>query len=109
MARDLDPELHPIPPGRGEMEDQPTWRRGCRIGTALGAYVARRDFTKFLGLTSFALAVGQVWIGLQSRWRDARGKWPIVAIGELEKLIVGGALAFHYPTDTDPAILLRPE
>ena len=109
MARDLDPELHTIPPNRGEMEDQPTWRRDFPVDTAQDAYVARRDFTKFLGLTSLALAVGQVWIGLQSRWRHARGKWPIVAIGELEKLSVGGALAFHYPTDTDPAILLRPE
>jgi Rieske Fe-S protein len=109
MPRDLDPELHTIPPDRGEMEDQPTWRQDFPIDSAQDAYVARRDFTKFLGLTSLALAVGQVWIALQSGWRRARGKCPMIAIGELDKLPVGSALAFHYPTGTDPAILLRPE
>src|SRR5262245_46568746 len=109
MSLELDPELHTIPPDRGEMERQPTWRRDFPIDTAQDAYVARRDFTKFLGLTSLALAVGQLWIGIQSRWRRARGMLPVVAITELERVDVGGALAFHYPTDTDPAILLRPE
>src|SRR5262245_3510250 len=109
MPHDLDPELHTIPPDRGEMEDQPTWRRDFPIDSVQDAYVARRDFTKFLGLTSLALVVGQFWIALKNQWRHARGAWPRVAVGELAQLPVGESLTFHYPTDTDPAILLRPE
>jgi Rieske Fe-S protein len=109
MAHDLDPELHTIPPDRREMESQPTWRRDFPIDSAMDAYVARREFTKFLGLTSLALAVGQLWIGLQNKWRRARGEWPIMAVGNLENLMVGDAMSFQYPTISDPAILLRPE
>src|SRR4029079_8529627 len=98
MAHDLDPELHTIPPDRCEMESQPTWRRDFPIDSAMDAYVARREFTKFLGLTSLALAVGQLWIGLQNRWRRARGERPIMAVAELENLKVGDAMSFQFPT-----------
>jgi Rieske Fe-S protein len=91
------------------MESQPIWRRDFPIDSAMDAYVARREFTKFLGLTSLALAVGQFWIGLQNRWRQARGNWPEMAVGDLENLKVGGAMSFRYPTESDPAILLRPD
>jgi nitrite reductase/ring-hydroxylating ferredoxin subunit len=107
MDTGFDPELHTIPPDRGAMEDQPTWRRGFPIDTAQDAYVARRDFTKFLGLTSLAFVVGQYWIALQSRWRRARGALPEVTVAQLDDVPVGTAKTFHYPTAADPAILLR--
>lgn len=102
-----DPELHTIPPDRGTMEDQPKWRRDFPIDSPQDTYVARRDFTKYLGLTSFAFVVGQYWIALQNRWRHARGKLPLDAICKLDELRVGEARTFHYPTEADPAILLR--
>jgi nitrite reductase/ring-hydroxylating ferredoxin subunit len=108
MEHETDPELHTIPPDRGAMHDQPKWRRDFPIDTAQDGYVARRDFTKFIGLTSLAFVVGQFWIALRNRWRASRGKPPIVALGPLDGLAVGGAKTFHYPTETDPAILLRP-
>jgi Rieske Fe-S protein len=109
MSRDPDPELHTIPPDRGDMEVQPKWRRDFPIDTAQDSYVARRDFTKFLGLTSLAFAVGQFWIALQSRWRQAQGPAPEMAVARLDELRVGGAMTFSYPTETDPALLLRPD
>jgi Rieske Fe-S protein len=107
MEHEIDPELHTIPPDRGAMEDQPKWRRDFPIDTAQDAYVARRDFTKFMGLTSLAFVVGQFWIALQNRWRKARGELPIVPIVRWDELPVGSAMTFHYPTENDPAILLR--
>jgi nitrite reductase/ring-hydroxylating ferredoxin subunit len=107
METELDPELHTVPPNRGSMDDQPKWRHDFPIDSAQDAYVARRDFTKFLGLTSLAFVVGQFWIALQNRWRQARGQLPLLAIGRLEGLDPGHAATFHYPTDADPAILLR--
>jgi nitrite reductase/ring-hydroxylating ferredoxin subunit len=102
-----DPELHTVPPNRGAMDDQPKWRQDFPIDSVQDAYVARRDFTKFLGLTSLALVVGQCWIALQNRWRQARGQLPLTEILRLAELPIGQARAFHYPTEMDPAILLR--
>ena len=109
MAREIDPELHTIPPDRGAMEDQPKWRQDFPIDTPQDGYVARRDFTKFMGLTSLAFVVGQFWIALQNRWRRTRGELPVIAVARLDELSVGEALTFHYPSETDPAILLRPD
>jgi nitrite reductase/ring-hydroxylating ferredoxin subunit len=109
MEREIDPELHTVPPDRGAMDNQPKWRQDFPIDTPQDGYVARRDFTKFMGLTSFAFVVGQFWIALQNRWRKGRGSAPVLAVGRLGDLPVGKAMTFHYPTETDPAILLRPD
>jgi nitrite reductase/ring-hydroxylating ferredoxin subunit len=108
MEPEFDPEVHTIPPDRSLMDGQPKWRRDFPIDTAQDGYVARRDFTKFLGLTSIAFVVGQFWITLENRWRRARGRLPIVPVGRLADLPVGSAKTFHYPSESDPAILLRP-
>jgi nitrite reductase/ring-hydroxylating ferredoxin subunit len=109
MQRDPDPELHTIPPDRTEMESQPKWRRDFPIDTPQDGYIARRDFTKFMGLTSLAFVVGQFWIALQNRWRRARGKLPVAAVARLDELPVGSAMTFHYPDERDPALLIRPD
>lgn len=107
MIRDADPELHTIPPDRGVNEDQPKWRQDFPIDLAQDGYVARRDFTKFMGLTSLAFVVGQFWIALRNRWRLALGRMPVTPICELAEIPVGSARTFHYPTEHDPALLLR--
>jgi Rieske Fe-S protein len=107
MERELDPELHTIPPDRGEMDGQPKWRLDFPIDMAQDGYVARREFTKFMGLTSLAFVVGQFWIALQNRWRLSRNKMPTMAVAKLDDVPVGEAKTFHYPTATDPALLLR--
>ena len=89
------------------MEDQPKWRRDFPIDLAQDGYVARRDFTKFLGLTSLAFVVGQFWIALRNRVRRSQGRLPVVEISSLDDLPVGEARTFYYPTETDPALLLR--
>ena len=61
-----------------------------------------------MGLTSFAFVVGQLWIALQSRLQTARGKPPLTRVAALREVPIGAARTFHYPTASDPAILLRP-
>jgi nitrite reductase/ring-hydroxylating ferredoxin subunit len=109
MERETDPALHTIPPDRGAMADQPKWRRDFPIDTAQDSYVARRDFTKFMGLTSLAFVVGQFWIALRNRWRRTRGELPVISVCRLDDIAVGQAKMFHYPNETDPAILVRPD
>lgn len=107
MDREMDPELHTIPPDRESMEGQPKWRQDFPIDTAQDGYLARREFTKYLGLTSLAFVAGQFWIALKNRWREARGLLPIVQITNINELANGSARTFNYPSSNDPAILLR--
>lgn len=96
-----------FPNGLPESE-QPAWRRDFPIDLAQDAYVARRDYAKFLVLTSLAFAAGQVWIGVQSLVRRGRGRPPIRQIVRLDEIPVGGAVPFDYPGRHDPCLLLRP-
>src|SRR5947207_5852148 len=50
------------PPDGLPLDAQPQWRKDFPIDWPQDQYVARRDFAKFLVLTSGAFAVGQAWI-----------------------------------------------
>ena len=63
-----DPEQVTIPPDGRPLEQQPQWRQDFPIDWPQDHYVARRDFTKFMVLTSFAFVVGQCWIVFEN-WR----------------------------------------
>ena len=97
--------LATFPDGRPEVE-QPKWRRDFPIDVEADEYGARRDFTKFMVLTSLAFACGQFWIALQSLFRRRTStRQRIASVAELE---IGQALSFHYPTQNDPCLLMRP-
>ena len=49
-----------VPPDGRPYSDQPQWRNDFPIDWPQDEFVARRDFTKFLVLTSFAFVAGQV-------------------------------------------------
>jgi Rieske Fe-S protein len=96
------------PDGR-PMSTQPTWRHDFPIDGPADQYVARRDFAKFLVLTSGAFAVGQGWIATKSLLRHRREPPPRLKIGSLATLAVGSASVFSYPDEHAPCLLLRPE
>lgn len=96
-----------LTPDGAPWEKQPKWRRDFPIDVPEDNYVARRDFTKFMVLTSFAFVVGQWWIGVLNMWRrggrtfDSRR---IAAIGDVQ---VGAAISFNYPSPHDACLLIR--
>lgn len=96
-----------FPDGRSE-ECQPAWRRDFPIDLPQDQYVARRDFVKFLGLTSLAFVVGQLWIGVRSWRRRLQGQPPLQAIASLTDLPIGSIRSFSYPGPDDFCLLLRP-
>jgi nitrite reductase/ring-hydroxylating ferredoxin subunit len=98
-----------VPPDGRPAANQPAWRRDFPIDWPEDHYVARRDFTKFLGLTSLAFVIGQFWIGAQSLRDRLRGRSPERPVARLDELPVGGARVFHYPRAEDPCLLLRPD
>jgi len=98
-----------IPPDGSPLDEQPRWRKDFPIDWPQDAYVARRDFTKFLVLTSLAFAVGQLWIGAQNWLRRRRGRPQVRKVAQLGAIPVGGVVTFNYPGAHDPCVLIRPE
>ena len=94
------------PDGRPEAE-QPRWRKDFPIDWPRDHYVARRDFTKFMVLTSAAFAVGQLWIAIQSLFRRRRARPPRTQVAVLDDIPVGGSVVFSYPDEHDKCILVR--
>jgi Rieske Fe-S protein len=89
-------------------EREPLWRDEFSIHTADERYVTRRQFTKFLVLTSLGMFAGNVWILLRSAFNKTptySGKF----ICRANDVPVGGIWLFRYPTEKDPCILIRPE
>jgi Rieske Fe-S protein len=96
-----------IPPDFGTTEAQPAWRQDFPIDWPQDLYVERREFMKFMVLTSAAFAAGQVWIGLQN-WRRARsGQPPLKRITSVDDIVVGATIPFTYPNEHDPCLLVR--
>ena len=90
------------------LNKQPLWRDEFSIHTADERYVSRRQFTKFLVLTSLGMFVGNVWILVRS-WLDKAPVYPEETIADANDIPIGGARLFRYPTRNDPCILIRPD
>src|SRR5262249_9953910 len=93
-----------FPDGRPAQE-QPRWRHDFPVDTPEDDEVARREFTKFLVLTSGAFLAGQCWIGLMSLLRR-EGDWPRKEVARLEGLKAGSVVEFRYPEEDDPCLLI---
>ena len=96
--------LHSFPDGKPEA-DQPKWRKDFPLDVEADEYGARRDFTKFMVLTSLAFVCGQFWIGIQSLF--GKPKTHPQEIAHVDQLEVGQSIQFHYPTERDSCLLMR--
>lgn len=84
----------------------PLWQDEFSVFTADERYVNRRQFTKFLTLTSLAMFAGNLWIWVRSlAWRPHA--YPAMPVASLGELAVGGVKTFNYPAANDPCILVR--
>jgi Rieske Fe-S protein len=101
------PDQLSIPPDGKAYSDQPQWRNDFPIDWPQDEFVARRDFTKFLVLTSFAFVVGQLWIAFENFGRKRRGEPPVVKIADAGEIPVGGSKLFNYPGPHDTCIVTR--
>jgi Rieske Fe-S protein len=98
----------PAPSEGGGMSATPRWRQDFPVPAAEDSYVTRREFTKFLGLTSLAFFIGTAAAAgrkIVKRMLFKEGKpFDVAAMAEIP---VGGYKLFQYPTADDPCILLR--
>lgn len=82
------------------------WREEFSVHAADERYVTRRQFGKFLVLTSLGMFVGNLWILARSLWRGEQG-FPLTRVANASDLPVPGAKVFHYPGPHDPCLLMR--
>ena len=85
---------------------EPLWRDEFSVETATDRYVTRRQFSKFLVLTSLGMFAGNLWILLRS-WFAARPSFQPQPVGTTDDLAVGEVKLFSYPTPEDPCIMIR--
>jgi len=102
-----EPEDVTAPPDHRPMDEQPRWRRDFAIDWPEDHFVARRDFVKFLVLTSGAFVAGQAWIAAQSLVRRRRPPPERAKIAALSALPPGSVRMFAYPEPHDPCLLIR--
>jgi Rieske Fe-S protein len=92
------------PDGRPHAE-QPGWRTDFPTDVPEDHALARREFTKFLVLTSGAFVAGQCWIGAMSLLRDEAPP-PEKRIAAEGDVADQGVVEFRYPTEDDPCLLV---
>src|SRR5262245_1120964 len=102
-----DPEQVTSAPDGRPMEEQPAWRTDFPIDWPQDHYVERRDFMKFMVLTSLAFTIGQFWIAAQNWWRRRRSEPGIMRVTSLQDMSPGSARTFAYPGEHDPCVLVR--
>src|SRR6266542_3847691 len=101
----------PTTPGSESMKlfrrpsSAPLWQDEFSVYTADERYVNRRQFTKFLTLTSAAMFVGNLWI-LARSWLHREPAYPRQTVASLDELQVGGVKLFAYPSAESPCILV---
>jgi Rieske Fe-S protein len=108
MAIDDDTEITTAPDG-SPLATQPAWRKDFPVDWPVDQYVARRDFAKFLVLTSGAFVAGQAWIAAKDLVRSRRAPPSKIKVASVHDVPVGGSLVFGYPTERDRCLLIRPD
>jgi Rieske Fe-S protein len=85
---------------------EPLWRDEFSIHAEDERLVTRRQFAKFLTLTSVAMAAGNLWIVART-WLRREPEYPRVTVAAIGEVPVGGVKLFNYPTADDPCLLVR--
>src|SRR3954453_18388803 len=86
-------------PDKGQL-----WRDEFSVYAAEDKYVLRRQFTKFLVLTSFGMFAGNVWIYVKSLFVRRADTFPSITVARPAELPIGSVKLFNYPTPNDPCI-----
>ena len=92
-------------PPNPESDTAPRWDEDFPIRCGEDSYATRREFTKFLGLTSIALLVGTLLAAGKYLFRR-RPAGPL-RVGDIQSMSVNGYKLFRY--QDEPCILLRLE
>lgn len=102
-----DSEQLTTPPDGRPMEEQPRWRRDFPIDWPEDEYLSRREFIKFMLLTSGAFSAGHIALVVAGRRQAHAPTEPVIVIARVDDVPIGGSLTFHYPEDSPARLLMR--
>jgi len=85
----------------------PLWTEEFSIHASEDKFVLRRQFSKFLVLTSFGMLAGNAWIWVKSLVAKTKTAFPEMVVGKSSELQPGGVKLFSYPGPNDPCIMVR--
>jgi len=89
-------------------DGDPLWQQDFPINRVEELDNSRRQFLKFLGLSSLAFATGTLATALKSSFEAARTPTlPALRLAAVSEVPEGSSLDFHYPDESYPAILLH--
>ena len=89
-----------------EQATEPAWKRDFPYESAGEDEVTRREFARYLVAGAGVMAAGNLGIAAWTQLRTINTGEPRALI-PLADVAVGATYLFSYPTDADPAILLR--
>ncbi|HVK19612.1 MAG TPA: Rieske 2Fe-2S domain-containing protein [Fimbriiglobus sp.] len=92
-------------PDGKRLPDQPHWQKDFPTDIPDDDHVARREFVKFLVLTSGAFVAGQCWIAAASALRR-EGPFPRTRIATVAELESRQVVEFRYPDEHEPCLAL---
>jgi len=90
-----------------QSEKPARWKQDFPVPSDEDSYATRREFTKFLGLTSIAFLIGTVAAAARKLWKQTAPHSNGIAVAEIDEIPTGGSKLFRYPTGDDACILLR--
>lgn len=103
-----DPEDVSRAPNPDDEQRPPVWRQDFPIDWPKDEHVARREFARFLVLTSSAFVAGQGYIAAEHLIRDRRSTVSErLKVASLSTVSPGGVVAFAYPGEHDKCLLVR--
>lgn len=103
----IEREQITMAPDFAPAEAQPAWRQDFPIDWPQDLYIERRDFLKFMVLTSAAFTAGQLWIAAQNWYRRRTAQPPMRRVVAMADVPVGGSLGFTYPDEHEACLLVR--
>ena len=89
-----------------EQATEPTWKRDFPYEAAGEDEVTRREFARYLVAGAGVMAAGNLGIAAWTQLRSINTGDPREVVA-LSDVAIGDTHLFRYPTDSDPAILLR--
>jgi Rieske Fe-S protein len=84
----------------------PVWKRDFPYEAVAEEEVTRREFTRYLVLGAGTMAVANVGLAVWTQLRSINTGKPR-AIVAMDDLAVGQSYLFRYPSERDPAVLVR--
>ncbi|GEM46288.1 QcrA and Rieske domain-containing protein [Deinococcus cellulosilyticus] len=88
---------------------QPHWKTDFSVDWDQTSYITRREFTRFLTLSSAALGVGTTLIAVAGMGKRPQEHHVRKELGSVDQIKHGSQMAFKYPDDGLPALLVRHE